>query len=129
MPRVTGIGGIFIKARDPEALAEWYRIHLGVPYRKNEGAGFRWSDDPKVDGGMSVFSIFPQNSTYFAPSASTLMINFRVDDLDGLLVKLAAEGVAVDPKREDYDYGRFAWIFDPEGNKVELWQPLTISES
>ena len=78
---------------------------------------------------MSVFSIFPQNSTYFAPSASTLMINFRVDDLDGLLVKLAAEGVAVDPKREDYDYGRFAWIFDPEGNKVELWQPLTISES
>lgn len=129
MPRVTGIGGVFIKSRDPEALAEWYRIHLGVPYRKGEGAGFQWSEDPKVDGGMSVFSTFPQDSTYFAPSASTFMINFRVDDLDGLVATLAAEGVAIDPKREDYDYGRFAWIFDPEGNKVELWQPLTISES
>jgi len=129
MPRVTGIGGIFLKARDPEALAEWYRIHLGAPYKKGEGAAFLWSDDPKVDGGMSIFSTFPQNSTYFAPSASTFMINFRVDDLDGLLAKLASEGVAVDPKREDYDYGRFAWVFDPEGNKIELWQPLIISES
>ena len=118
MPRVTGIGGIFIKSSDPEALAEWYRTHLGVPYKKGEGASLLWKDDPQVDGGMTVFSTFPQTTKYFAPSTATFMINFRVDDMDGLLAKLAAEGVATDPKREDYDYGRFAWIFDPDGNKI-----------
>lgn len=123
MARVTGLGGVFIKSRDPEALGNWYRDHLGVPYKKGEGAVLLWKDDPQVDGGMTVFSTFSQTTKYFEPSQSAFMINFRVDDLDGLIEKLKAEGVNVDPKRDDYDYGRFAWIYDPDGNKVELWQP------
>lgn len=125
MPRVTGIGGIFIKARDPEALAEWYRVHLGVPYKQGEGAVFLWRDDSQTDGGMTIFSTFPQTTNYFEPSSASFMINFRVDEFDALLAKLAAEGVRIDPKRENYDYGRFAWIYDPEDNKIELWQPVS----
>jgi predicted enzyme related to lactoylglutathione lyase len=127
MARVTGIGGIFIKARDSKALALWYRDRLGVPFTEGQGAVFQWDDDPKVDGGMTVWTTFPASTDYFGPGTSSCMINFRVDDLDGLLAKLAAEGVKIDPKRDDYDYGRFAWIYDPEGNKVELWQPLKTS--
>ncbi len=123
MARVTGLGGVFIKAKDPVALGEWYRDHLGVPYKKGQGAMLMWSDDPQNDGGMTIFSTFPETTKYFAPSASTFMLNFRVDDIDGLLAKLAAEGVTIDPKREDHEYGRFAWLVDPEGNKVELWEP------
>ena len=123
MAQVTGLGGIFIKAREPEALAEWYRAHLGVPYKKGEGAVFLWKDDPPTDGGMTVFCVFPAATKYFEPSPAPFMINFRVDDLDALLAKLASAGVQIDPKRDDYDYGRFAWIYDPEGNKVELWEP------
>jgi catechol 2,3-dioxygenase-like lactoylglutathione lyase family enzyme len=124
MARVTGIGGIFIKSHDPRSLGLWYRDHLGVPYKEGEGGGFSWKDDPKVDEGMSVFNVFSQDTTYFQPSTAPFMINFRVDDLDGLLAKLSSEGVRIDPKREDADYGRFAWIYDPDGNKIELWQPL-----
>ena len=121
MARVTGVGGIFIKARDPEALAEWYRVHLDVPYKKGEGATFLWTNDPQADGGMTIFSAFPQTTKYFEPSTSSFMINFRVDNLDELVKKLNAEGVPA--KSEGSDYGRFAWIFDPEGNKIELWEP------
>jgi catechol 2,3-dioxygenase-like lactoylglutathione lyase family enzyme len=124
MARVTGIGGVFIKSRDPEALAAWYRDHLGLPYKKGEGASILWKDDAQVDGGMSVFNTFPQTTKYFEPSTSSFMINFRVDDIDALVEKLKAEGVQVDPKRDDYDFGRFAWVYDPDGNKIELWQPL-----
>ena len=84
MARVTGIGGIFIKARDPQALANWYRDHLGVPYKEGEGAAFRWGDDPKVDGGVTVWSTFSQSSEYFGASSATFMVNFRVDDLDAI---------------------------------------------
>ena len=95
-----------------------------VPYKPNEGAIFRWADDPQPDGGMTVWSAFPADTKYFGTGPSPFMFNFRVADLDALLAQLKAEGVQVDPKREDYDYGRFAWIYDPEGNKIELWQPL-----
>jgi catechol 2,3-dioxygenase-like lactoylglutathione lyase family enzyme len=124
MARITGIGGLFIKSRDPQALSRWYRDHLGVPYKDGEGASFCWDDDPKVDEGMSVFSVFSQDTKYFQPSNSSFMVNFRVDDIDGLIARLASEGVQIDPKREDADYGRFAWVYDPDGNKIELWQPL-----
>ena len=124
MARVTGIGGVFFKSSNPKALSEWYRDHLGVPYKEGMGAAFSWENDPKVDEGMTVFNVFSASTTYFQPSSSAFMVNFRVDDLDGLLAKLAAEGVQIDPKREDADYGRFAWIYDPDGNKIELWQPL-----
>jgi len=124
MARVTGIGGVFFKSRDPKALAEWYRDHLGVPYKEGEGAAFSWETDPKVDGGMTAFSVFSAETSYFQPSTSSFMVNFRVDDMDGLLAKLESEGVRIDPKRDNASYGRFAWIYDPDGNKIELWQPL-----
>ena len=115
--RVTGIGGIFFRARDAEGLSRWYAEKLGVPWKAGEGAIFPW-DDPQ---GMTVWTAFAADSTYFG---GPFMINFRVKDLDALLAQLAAEGVKIDPKRDDQSYGRFAWIYDPEGNKVELWQPL-----
>jgi catechol 2,3-dioxygenase-like lactoylglutathione lyase family enzyme len=123
MAGITGIGGIFIKSRDPQALGNWYRDHLGLAYKQGEGAIFFWKDDPKGDEGMSVFNVFSQETKYFDPSGSSFMLNFRVDDLDAFLVKLAEEGVQIDPKRENHEYGRFAWVYDPDGNKIELWQP------
>jgi len=116
MRRVTGIGGVFFKAEDPEKLYAWYERHLGIT-RVDGNVMFT------ADSGFTVWSIFPKQSEYFAPSVSSMMINYRVEDLDALLDTLRAEGVEIDPKREDYDYGRFAWIMDPEGNKVELWEP------
>ena len=124
MQRVTGIGGVFFKADDPEKMYQWYEKHLGIK-REHGNVLFRWrgEQDPNEEG-MTVWAIFNKNSKYFDPSQSQFMINYRVDDLDAVLEALRAEGVDIDPKREDYDYGRFAWITDPEGNKIELWQPL-----
>lgn len=123
MRRVTGIGGIFFKSQNPAALYEWYEKHLGIKQDvPGQGAMFRWRDDGDPEG-MTVWSLFPQDTKYFDPSKSAFMVNYRVDNLDELLKTLAAEGVQIDPKREDYEYGRFAWITDPEGNRVELWEP------
>jgi predicted enzyme related to lactoylglutathione lyase len=123
MAKVTGIGGVFFKAKDPEALYAWYERHMGLKGKPGEDVIFRWPDPATGKGGMTIFAIFPKDTTYFGPGPAGFMINFRVDDLDGLLETLRAEGVEIDPKREDYDYGRFAWITDPEGNRIELWQP------
>ncbi len=123
MKRVTGIGGIFFKATDPEKLKNWYRTHLGIE-SESWGAVFRWSDDPRSDNGSTAWSIFPDTTKYFAPSNQPFMINFRVANLDELLVALRAEGVEVDPKSgEGSDFGKFGWVMDPEGNRVELWEP------
>jgi predicted enzyme related to lactoylglutathione lyase len=119
MAKAVGIGGIFLKARDPQALALWYAEHLGVPTQDGGSLAF---DGPE-SAGMTVFAHFPLNTKYFGEGDQHAMINFRVDDLDALLAQLAAAGVRIDPKREDHSYGRFAWIWDPEGNRVELWQP------
>ncbi len=128
MARVTGIGGVFLKARDPKALSAWYAEHLGVPLNDWGGANFLWSDEVPATTGSTAWSVFPSDSKYFGPGndagPQAAMINYRVDDLDGLIAKLEAAGVWIDPKREDASYGRFAWIKDPEGNRVELWQPL-----
>ncbi len=123
MRRVTGIGGIFFKAKDPGALYAWYERHLGI-CRDADGSGvsFRWQDDHN-GSGMTIWSIFKSESKAFDPSPSPFMINFRVDNLTALLAVLQAEGVEIDPKRDEADYGKFAWIFDPEGNKIELWEP------
>ena len=123
MDRVTGIGGVFFKADDPEQLYQWYEKHLGIK-REHGFVGFRWrgEKDPKEEG-ITVWSLFKRSSEYFNPSTASFMINYRVDDLDGLLEALRSEGVEIDPKREDSEFGRFAWIVDPEGNKIELWQP------
>ncbi len=125
MKRVTGIGGIFLQAENPESLYEWYEKHLGIKREPHgQGAMLHWREDenPERRGG-TVWALFEKHSEYFAPSRSPFMVNYRVDDLDGLLGALQAEGVEIDPKRENYDYGRFAWITDPEGNKIELWEP------
>ena len=121
MRRVTGVGGVFLKANDPEALYAWYEKHLGIK-REKYGVTFRWRDDGDPEGS-TVWSIFPKQSEYFGAGQQSFMINYRVEDLDGLLEKLGEEGVWIDPKREDADYGRFAWIKDPEGNRIELWEP------
>jgi predicted enzyme related to lactoylglutathione lyase len=123
MAKATGIGGVFFKAKDPARLYAWYERHLGIQGKPGEGAIFHCPDPASGEGGMTVFSIFPSDTTYFGPGGSGFMINFRVDDLDALLEAVRAEGGPIDPRREDHDYGRFAWITDPEGNRIELWQP------
>jgi predicted enzyme related to lactoylglutathione lyase len=120
MAKAVGIGGVFMKARDPKALMEWYAANLGIG--SAEGGGSLAFDGP-ASMGMTVFAHFASDSDYFGDGSQQFMVNFRVDDLDGLLAQLAAAGVRIDPKREDYPFGRFAWIWDPEGNRVELWQP------
>jgi catechol 2,3-dioxygenase-like lactoylglutathione lyase family enzyme len=124
MKRVTGIGGVFFKAKDPKALGAWYAEHLGLEPGA-EGApvlfGWREKDQPEQEG-VTVWSLFKDDTTYFEPSRSPFMINYRVEDLDAVLAALKGEGVTVE-KREDSAYGKFAWVMDPEGNRVELWEP------
>lgn len=124
MPRVRGIGGIFFKSQNPEALNAWYEKHLGIASRPNEGVFFTWrrADDPSKEQ-MTVWSIFPDSTKYFDPSKSQFMLNYIVDDLDATLEALRTEGVQVDERVERYDYGNFGWITDPDGNKIELWEP------
>jgi predicted enzyme related to lactoylglutathione lyase len=124
MERVTGLGGLFFKATDPEVLYAWYENHLGLRRGPNGAVTFKWRPhDAEGKEGMTVWAIFPKTTRYFDPSPAGFMMNFRVADLDGLLKVLKEEGVEIDPHREDYEYGRFAWIMDPEGNRVELWEP------
>jgi predicted enzyme related to lactoylglutathione lyase len=124
MKRVTGIGGIFFKASDPDKLRDWYRAHLGIESDKEGGAVFKWrqADDPACER-YTVWSPFSANSDYFAPSEKPFMLNFQVENLDELLAQLKQEGVDVDPKVETYEYGKFGWIMDPDGNRIELWEP------
>ncbi len=117
--KAVGIGGIFLKARNSKELAAWYAAHLGVAAADDGSLVF---DGPESTG-MTVFAHFPTDTKYFGDGPQQAMVNFRIDDLDRLLAQLADAGVRVDPKREDHPYGRFAWIWDPEGNRVELWEP------
>ena len=122
--RVTGIGGIFFKAHDPEALAAWYRTHLGIDVQPWGGAKFPWQREQGYpDGGSTAWSVFPETTGYFAPSKAPFMINYRVDDLEAVLAALRREGCDVDEKTDSSAYGRFGWVMDPEGNRVELWEP------
>ncbi len=124
MKRVTGIGGIFFHARDPAALQAWYRTHLGIDVQDWGGTAFTWADaSGKPTTGTTVWSIGAAGSDHFAPSKATFMVNYRVDDLPALLQALRAEGCNVLDKMDDSEYGKFGWVIDPEGNKVELWQP------
>ncbi len=130
MRRVTGIGGIFFKSEKPEELYAWYERHLGIQ-RTPDGAGaaFEWREAQNTQKkGMTVWGIFPRGTNHFDPSRAPFMINYRVEDLDALLEALRKEAVEIDPHREDHDYGRFAWIMDPEGNRIELWEPPNSGE-
>ena len=124
MQRVTGIGGVFFKADDPEKLQAWYAKHLQLPIENWGGAVFRWREheDPAREG-YTVWSAFPSDTDYFEPGKKPFMINFRVENLDAVVEQLRAEGVNVDSKREESEFGKFGWIMDPEGNRIELWEP------
>jgi lactoylglutathione lyase len=122
-PKVTGIGGVFFKSDDPKAMREWYAKNLGVP-ATDYGATFDWleKDDPKKEGS-TTWSPFKQDTKYFEPSKKDFMINYRVEDIEGLVTELKANGVTVVDAIEDSPYGKFVHILDLEGNKVELWEP------
>ncbi len=122
MTRVTGIGGIFLKAKDPATLRDWYKKHLGIDVQVWGGAKFRWVDGSgQPTAGTTAWSV--GDGKNFAPSSASFMVNYRVADLHALLAALRAEGCEVLEKTEESDFGKFGWVIDPEGNKVELWQP------
>jgi predicted enzyme related to lactoylglutathione lyase len=124
MKRVTGIGGIFFKATDATALRAWYKQHLGIDVQTWGGASFDWTDaEGKPVAGTTAWLINSQESKQFAPSSAPFMVNYRVEDLDGLLKALREEGCDVLEKTDDSEWGKFGWVIDPEGNKIELWQP------
>jgi predicted enzyme related to lactoylglutathione lyase len=124
MKRVTGIGGVFFKAKDAPSLRAWYQRHLGIDVQEWGGTAFIWSDsDGKPTGGTTIWSVAPNEAEQFAPSKATFMINYRVEDLHAVVAALKEEGCNVLDKTDDSEYGKFAWVIDPEGNKVELWQP------
>ena len=125
MERVRGIGGVFFKSKDPKALARWYQEHLGVEVEDWGGGSFKWALHDLRGTASTVWSPFAADTSYFAPSTASFMINYRVDDLDAMLAQLRAAGVQVDDKVEDSEFGRFGWAFDCDGNKLELWQPPT----
>jgi len=125
MKRVTGIGGIFFSAKDPKALGAWYKDHLGIDVQEWGGQVMSTFDWTEADGtkGTTVWSVHPVGAKNLAGSKAPFMVNYRVDDLDGLLEALRAEGCEVLEKADDSEYGKFGWVMDPEGNKIELWQP------
>jgi len=124
MERVKGIGGVFIRAGDSDELAAWYRDKLGVDVGEWGGTVFEWrhADDPER-AGSTTWSLFRADSDYLGSPDNRFMINYRVDDLDKMLAQLRAAGVEVDDKIEESDFGRFGWAVDPDGNRIELWQP------
>jgi predicted enzyme related to lactoylglutathione lyase len=124
MKRVTGLGGVFFKCSDTAKIKEWYKKHLGIdsePY----GAIFKWRDNENPDrSGSTTWSPFPSTTEYFSPSEKPFMFNYRVENLRELLDVLRKEGVQVVGEIEEYEYGKFGWILDPDGNKIELWEPV-----
>ena len=129
MARVTGIGGVFIKARGAKELAAWYRDHLGLELTDFGGAILNWREDKAEDGGLTVWAAAEAEGTWFSPSTAPFMINYRVDDMDGMIARLMDAGIPILQGPESHENGRFAWIMDPEGNKVELWEPRLWDES
>lgn len=124
MKRVTGIGGVFFKAKDSQSLQAWYKRHLGIDVQAWGGASFAWNETGgQSSPGTIAWLIVPQESNHFSPSAASFMVNYRVEDLQALVKVLKEEGCQVLDKIDESEYGKFAWVIDPEGNKVELWQP------
>ena len=124
MKRVTGIGGIFIKSADPARLRAWYQEHLGIPVEAWGGTAFQWAGPGNPGGqGTTVWNVFEAGSNYFNPSQAPFMVNYRVADLRALIAALRAEGCQVDDKVDESEYGKFGWVVDPDGNKIELWEP------
>ncbi|HSX34119.1 MAG TPA: VOC family protein [Candidatus Saccharimonadales bacterium] len=124
MKRVTGIGGIFFKAKNPQVLQAWYKQHLGIDVQDWGGTSFQWADaDGAPVAGTTAWSIMASEDGTFAPGTAPFMVNYRVADLEALLEALKDEGCNVLDKTDSSEYGKFGWVIDPEGNKVELWEP------
>ncbi|MCI0518508.1 MAG: VOC family protein [Woeseiaceae bacterium] len=124
MARVTGIGGVFFRAREnSRALAAWYEKHLGMNPESFGGVILNWRDDTADDKGLTVWHVAEKDSEWFSPSKSPFMINYRIDDMAGMIEQLKRGGVDILQGPESHENGKFAWIMDPEGNKVELWEP------
>lgn len=125
MERVTGIGGVFFKARDPKALAAWYQKHLGIDFSNGAYTSFKWiNPHHPTEPGSTTFSFFKETTTYLDPSKKDYMINFRVKNLKELINSLKEEGVIIVGDIQEFEYGKFGWIMDPEENKIELWEPV-----
>ena len=129
MAKITGIGGVFFKSKNKGAdLSAWYQKNLGLDLESWGGAILRWPDDKAEDGGLTVWSTADNDSKWFSPSESSFMINYRVDNLDELLASLKQNGVEIVGGPDSAENGKFAWIMDPDGNKVELWEPMIFDE-
>jgi len=126
MKRVTGIGGIFFKCKDPDKMKDWYQNHLGL-VNDEYGTSFEWRQSENANKrGFTIWSPFTDKTKYFEPSAKDFMINYRVENLEGLVEQLRVEGVVIVDDIEEFEYGKFVHIMDPEGNKIELWEPDDI---
>ncbi len=123
MERVTGIGGIFVRSHDPEGLAAWYAQHLGLPVASGDAT----AELPWTGPGSTIWAAFPHDTEYFGRAERECMLNFRVADLDAMLLQLRAAGVRVEPDIEESPYGRFGWTVDPEGRRIELWEPPAVA--
>ena len=129
MAKITGIGGVFFKSRNKGAeLAAWYQKNLGLDLENWGGAILKWPDDKAGDGGLTVWTTADNDTKWFSPSESSFMINYRVDNLDELLDQLKQNGVEIVSGPQSDENGKFAWIMDPDGNKVELWEPMNSDE-
>jgi len=128
MAKVTGIGGVFFKSKDPKALAAWYQKHLGMPLEPWGGAALRWPQDKANDNGVTAWLVAKQDTNWFAPSDASFMINYRGDNLGEMLEQLRQAGVQIVGEPQAAENGKFAWIVDPDGNKVELWEPMAWDE-
>ena len=129
MAKITGIGGVFFKSTgDHKALSEWYNKHLGMPMESWGGTILRWPKDKAEDGGLTVWNAAAKDTKWFSPSESNFMINYRVDDMAEMIEQLTSAGIEIIQGPESHENGKFAWIMDPDGNKVELWQPMAWDE-
>jgi uncharacterized glyoxalase superfamily protein PhnB len=125
MQKVTGVGGIFLKSKNPKELAAWYEKNLGIEFGENLFVKFDWIDHSNSNvSGSTVFSLFKEDTTYFNPGNQSFMINFRVKNLVALFETLKKDNVEIVGGVEEYEYGKFGWIMDPEGHKIELWEPV-----
>jgi predicted enzyme related to lactoylglutathione lyase len=129
MAKVTGIGGVFFKSTgDHKKLAEWYRQNLGIQLEPWGGAVLRWPEDKANDSGLTVWHVAAKSTEWFSPSAASFMINYRIDDMAGMLAQLTQNGVEIFKGPESHENGKFAWVLDPDGNKIELWEPMAWDE-
>jgi len=130
MAKVTGIGGVFFKStNDHKKLAEWYRQNLGIEPESWGGAILKWPEDKSDDHGLTVWSVAKKDTEWFSPSTASFMINYRIDNMDEMLAQLQRNGVAIFKGPESAENGKFAWLIDPDGNKIELWEPMAWDDA